>query len=231
MPVESLKGVSVIIPAAGIGLRMGELIPKQYLEISGKAILEHTISKILSMHPRQVIVVVSADDGFYEKLPSIRHCSVKVGGLLRSDSVTAGMTNLELAQDDWVMVHDAVRPCFRAEDVLALCERIQDHEVGGLLGVPVSDTIKEVDGELVAGTIDRTHLWQAQTPQVFRYSILQQSLQLLQASMDTMTDEASAVEAAGYQPLMVAGHSDNIKITTPDDLTLASYYLSRGALL
>jgi len=226
--VESLEGISVIIPAAGVGLRMGEPVPKQYQEIAGKQVLEHTIAKFLVMHPGQMIVVVSAQDELYKQLPSIRGCRVVIGGLLRSDSVAAGMHNLELAPDDWVMVHDAVRPCFRPADVLDLCEKVQDHEVGGLLGMPVADTIKKVVGDIVTGTVDRTQLWQAQTPQMFRYSVLDEALKPSQANIRAMmTDEASAVEAAGYKPLMVAGHSDNIKITTPDDLILASYYLSR----
>ena len=222
--MESLEGISVIVPAAGVGLRMDSEVPKQYLEVAGKLILEHTISAILALQPRQLIVVVSAADEFYKTLPSISKCRVSIGGLLRSDSVLAGLRSLDLAPNDWVMVHDAVRPCFRASDIFMLCHSLQDHEVGGLLGVPVADTIKHVDDGKVVQTIDRTHLWQAQTPQMFRYSILVNSLE---NANTLVTDEASAVEAAGFRPLMIRGHSDNIKVTTPDDLSLADHYLSR----
>jgi 2-C-methyl-D-erythritol 4-phosphate cytidylyltransferase len=226
--VESLEGISVIVPAAGVGLRMGEQVPKQYLEVAGKLILEHTISRILALNPKQVTVVVSAEDEIYKSLPSISKCNVSIGGSMRSDSVLAGLRSLELMPNDWVMVHDAVRPCFREADIFELYQRLQDHEVGGVLGVPVADTIKQVNGGSVIETIDRSHLWQAQTPQMFRYSILVKALEDSQKNdANLVTDEASAVEAAGYTPLMIRGHSDNIKVTTPDDLALAGYYLSR----
>jgi 2-C-methyl-D-erythritol 4-phosphate cytidylyltransferase len=226
--VESLDGISIVIPAAGVGLRMGESVPKQYLKIAGKVILEHTISKFLAMRPKQVVLVVSANDEHYKNLPSISKCKVTIGGLLRSDSVLAGLKLLDLNPNDWVMVHDAVRPCFRASDVFSLRQQVMEDEVGGLLGVQVADTIKKVEGEMVTGTIDREFLWQAQTPQMFRFSILSEALRLIQNNTSAMmTDESSAIEAAGYVPKMVPGHSDNIKITRPDDLELASYYLSR----
>ncbi|MBQ63374.1 MAG: 2-C-methyl-D-erythritol 4-phosphate cytidylyltransferase [Gammaproteobacteria bacterium] len=226
--VESLDGISVVIPAAGLGIRMESKEPKQYIQIAGKTILEHTLLRILGLRPRSVILVISAEDNLFETIPAIDQCQVVCGGAERIDSVLNGMKELHGNADDWVMVHDAVRPCVRASDILSLCSELQGHEVGGLLGIPVTDTVKRVEKGSVLDTQDRSRLWLAQTPQLFRHGIL---LQALQGAPAGVTDEASAVECLGYQPKMVQGHSDNIKVTTQDDLKVAAFHLSQEGRL
>ncbi len=222
---DSLTNVCVVVPAAGVGMRMGAVKPKQYLEIQGRTILEHTLSRIASLHPRRLVVAVAEDDGYYKKLPAIAGCEFVVGGLKRADSVLNGIAALDLQADDWVMVHDAVRPCVRHKDILDLREAVESSDIGGLLGVPVVDTVKQVEGNKTISTIDRSRLWRAQTPQLFRHGILKKALK----DSSNATDEAAAVEHLGFKPIMVLGHGDNIKITTQEDLELAAYYLSREA--
>jgi 2-C-methyl-D-erythritol 4-phosphate cytidylyltransferase len=224
--LNSLSDVSVVIPAAGMGVRMAAGKPKQYLELLGKTILEHTISRLAVLGPRHLIVAVSPDDEYYKTLTVADTVKFINGGSERADSVLKGLEHLNLGEHDWVMVHDAVRPCVRREDILSLCEAVKESDVGGLLGIQVTDTLKRVtknaSDRKVVHTIDRSELWRAQTPQMFRYGLLKRALQL-----DTSpTDEASAIEQLGLQPLMVTGHFDNIKITTSEDLNLAAYYLS-----
>jgi 2-C-methyl-D-erythritol 4-phosphate cytidylyltransferase len=221
--VDSLAGICVVIPAAGMGVRMGAPVPKQYLEIAGKTILEHTISRLLALHPRRLVIAVSAGDERYKSIAVIDQCDIVTGGAERADSVLNGLKMLNLQSNDWIMVHDAVRPCVKSSDVISLCEKVADHDVGGLLGIPVTDTVKKTSGHQVVETLSRTDLWLAQTPQLFRYGILLRALE----NSENVTDEASAVEKLGYQPMMVQGHSDNIKVTTSDDLALAEHYLSR----
>ena len=222
--VDSLDGICVVVPAAGLGARMEAVRPKQYIDVAGKSILEHTLSRILGLHPDRLVLVVSPDDSLFESIPGVDQCEIAVGGVTRIDSVLNGLGKLHIDADDWVMVHDAVRPCVRTADILLLCSEVNDHEIGGLLGIPVTDTVKRAGGNLVVDTIDRSQLWLAQTPQIFRYGIL---LQALRAAPAGATDESSAVEALGHQPMMVQGHSDNIKVTTRDDLSMATFYLQR----
>ena len=222
--VDSLDGISVVVPAAGLGARMEVVSPKQYIDVAGKSILEHTLARILGLHPDKLVLVVSPDDNLFKSIPGVDQCEIAIGGVTRIDSVLSGLGKLHIDADDWVMVHDAVHPCVRTADILLLCNEVRDHEIGGLLGIPVTDTVKRADGNLVAGTIDRSQLWFAQTPQIFRYGIL---LQALRAAPTSATDESSAVEALGHQPMMVQGHSDNIKVTTQNDLSMATFYLQR----
>ena len=223
--VDSLDGICVVVPAAGLGARMEAVRPKQYIDVAGKTILEHTLTRFLELQPDKLVLVVSSEDNLFRSIPLVDQCEIAIGGVTRLDSVLSGLGKLHIDANDWVMVHDAVRPCIRTEDILLLCSAVRDHEIGGLLGIPVTDTVKTADGNLVAGTIDRSQLWLAQTPQLFRYGIL---LQALQAAHAGATDESSAVEALGHTPVMVRGHSDNIKVTTQDDLSMAAFYLSRG---
>jgi len=202
---------------------MGASVPKQYLEVAGKTILEHTISRLLALHPRRLVIVVSAGDERYRGMAVIDQCDIVTGGAERADSVLSGLKMLDLKANEWVMVHDAVRPCVRASDVISLCDKVSGDDVGGLLGIPVTDTVKKTLGQQVVETLNRTDLWLAQTPQLFRYGILLDALK----SPENVTDEASAVEKLGYRPIMIAGHSDNIKVTTTDDLALAEHYLSQ----
>jgi 2-C-methyl-D-erythritol 4-phosphate cytidylyltransferase len=202
---------------------MGASVPKQYLEVAGKTILEHTISRILTLHPRRLVIAVSAGDERYRGMAVIDQCDIVTGGAERADSVLSGLKMLDLQANEWVMVHDAVRPCVRVSDIISLCDKVRGNDVGGLLGIPVTDTVKKTSDRQVVETLHRTDLWLAQTPQLFRYGILLRALQ----NPEDATDEASAVEKLGYRPMMIQGHSDNIKVTTSDDLALAEHYLLR----
>jgi 2-C-methyl-D-erythritol 4-phosphate cytidylyltransferase len=203
---------------------MGAEEPKQYIQIAGKTILEHTLIKILGLRPKILVLVVSAEDNLFKSIPVVDQCEVVCGGAERIDSVLSGLKDLQSGPNEWVMVHDAVRPCVRIADILSLCGELQDHEVGGLLGIPVTDTVKRVEKGSVIETQDRSQLWLAQTPQLFRHGLLMHALQAAPAGV---TDEASAVELLGHRPKMVQGHGDNIKVTTREDLKVASLHLSR----
>lgn len=221
-----------IIPAAGVGTRMGADKPKQYLMLNGKTILEHTLERLLQLpYLKGVVLVINPFDEIWPTLALTKHAKVKIveGGQERCDSVLNGLYALEalLQPLDWVMVHDAARPCVDIRDIHQLVDELDEHLVGGILGVPVSDTMKRLnDNYGIEATVDRRVLWQAQTPQLFRYGVLTQCLrQALQAG-EAITDEASAVERANYVPLMVEGRRDNIKITRPEDLPMAELILN-----
>jgi len=220
-----------IVPAAGVGARMGASLPKQYLKLEGKTILEHTVERLLEIpYLKGVVLVINPFDEILPTLELIHHPKIQIveGGQERCDSVLNGLYALEnrLQPLDWVLVHDAARPCVELQDIDQMVVELEEHLVGGILGVPVSDTVKRLNENYgIEETVDRRVLWQAQTPQMFRYGILLQSLrQALQAG-ETITDEASAVELANYVPLMVEGRRDNIKITRPEDLPMAELIL------
>lgn len=217
-----LAGISVIVPAAGMGTRFGADVPKQYLPLSGRPVLEHTLERLLALGPAQLILAVAPGDPQATQLAVASRCRIVEGGKERSDSVLAGLNQMAVNDSDWVMVHDGVRPCFRTEDIQALVEVTRADDVGGLLAVPVTDTVKRAVGGQVQSTVDREDLWLAQTPQLFRFGVLKQALD----SAPVSTDEASAVEALGLFPKIVEGHRSNIKITVPADLALAAYYLA-----
>ncbi|MES9972555.1 MAG: 2-C-methyl-D-erythritol 4-phosphate cytidylyltransferase [Candidatus Thiodiazotropha sp.] len=223
-----------IVPAAGVGQRMGSAIPKQYLNLAGRRVIDHTLDRLLS-HPgiEGVYLVLSPADELWQECdhaddPRI----VRVeGGEERCHSVLNALESLQqqAAADDWVLVHDAARPCLCRSDLDNLIETLLDHPVGGLLGVPVRDTLKVVDSEGgVERTVSREGLWHALTPQMFRLGPLYQALEKAIADGALVTDDASAMELAGYHPLMVEGDAGNIKITRPEDLQLAADYLSRS---
>jgi 2-C-methyl-D-erythritol 4-phosphate cytidylyltransferase len=218
-----------IVPAAGSGARFGAPTPKQYLSLLGKPLLYHTLSALCSAPSLQrVAVVLSADDAFWPdydwtvlggKLETVFR-----GGATRAASVRAGLTALATAasDDDWVLVHDAARPCLTEKQIENMILSLTDDSVGGLLAVPVADTLKRADaGQRVAATVPRDGLWQAQTPQMFRYGLLAQAL----AQFPDLTDEAGAVEALGRQPKLVRGDAANLKVTYPADLALAEIIL------
>ena len=222
-----------IIPAAGIGTRMGADIPKQYLPLAGRTVFDCTIERLLSQTTISGIVVALAEgDHWWHAGSYANHerITTVTGGKERAHSVLNGVTHLidQADPSHWVLVHDAARPCVRGKDIDALIAATERHAVGGLLGVPVRDTMKRTDTTgSVVGTVDRENLWHAYTPQMFRLGLLHDALtESLKAGV-TVTDEASAVEWAGHSPLMVEGHGDNIKITQPADLALAEYYLGR----
>ena len=223
----------LIMAAAGSGRRMASTVPKQYLQIMGKTVLEHSLDRLLSL-PLVAggVLVLAPDDQHWESLnyrPD-KPLWLARGGDERAQSVFNGLQALatRAAEDDWVMVHDAARPCVRQADLIHLCESIRNDPVGGLLAVPVKDTLKQGDAALrVITTVDRSTLWQAQTPQVFRLSVLRQALNTALQQGSLVTDEASAIERLGLPVRLVAGHYDNIKITTQEDILLAEFYLSR----
>jgi 2-C-methyl-D-erythritol 4-phosphate cytidylyltransferase len=224
-----------LIPAAGVGSRMGGDVPKQYLDLNGQPVIAHAIatlaraSAIASVH-----VVISPEDGWWDgydwaalldKNTAGKLCVWRCGGATRAASVMNGLAAMrEAVRDaDWVLVHDAARPCLTDAMLADLLATLSDDEVGGLLAVPVADTLKRADAESrVAATVPRTGLWQAQTPQMFRYGLLTRALA---AAGDAVTDEASAVEHLGLSPKLVEADSRNLKITYPRDLALASLIL------
>lgn len=220
-----------VIPAAGVGKRMQADRPKQYLQLHGKTVLEHTLSRFLN-HPRIAGVVVALSDGdpYWQRL-AISHPKLRlaIGGEERCHSVLNALHALQAdaGEEDWVLVHDAARPCLRREDLEHLLDVLADHPVGGLLGLPVADTMKRtaVD-DTVIETVPREHLWRALTPQMFHFGELHQALSKALECQQLVTDEASAMELVGKAPKMVEGHGDNIKITRPQDLPLAELYLA-----
>lgn len=222
-----------VIPAAGAGRRMGATLPKQYLTLCGQTVLAHTLTR-LARHPaiHGVMVVLAEDDEHFKKLSFSSHKNLftALGGEERCDSVLNGLRALDAhaRKEDWVLVHDAARPCVRGDDITRLVECLRDHPVGGLLGLPVADTMKRADDEgNITATVPREGLWRALTPQMFRYGLLREALEAAVRKGMQATDEAQAMEAAGHVPRMIEGHADNIKITRPRDLALAELYLKR----
>ncbi|MDW6001813.1 2-C-methyl-D-erythritol 4-phosphate cytidylyltransferase [Vibrio mangrovi] len=224
--------ISVVIPAAGVGRRMLADKPKQYLKIHGKTVLEHTVEKLLS-HPRvgQLVIAISDDDPYFSQLSLSSHPDIirVSGGQERSDSVFYALDYLvRNSPTTWVMVHDAARPCVRLSDIDKLIEEVLHHDVGGILASLVRDTMKRSDNaQNIVHTVERENLWHALTPQMFRTARLHQVLSRAIAQHVPLTDEASVMEWDGEKPRLVAGHADNIKITQPEDLALAEFYLSR----
>lgn len=221
----------VIVPAAGVGKRMGSDIPKQYLPLHGKTIIEHTLQRLAQIDAiAGIVVAIAAEDSWWPELhvEISKPLTVVKGGSERCHSVHNALLALasECNGDDWVLVHDAARPCVRPADVQLLIDTLAGQEIGGLLGIPVRDTMKRTDAAArVQQTVERDNLWHALTPQMFRYSVLSTALDKALADRFLVTDEASAIEHAGHAPQMVEGHADNIKITRPEDLTLAGFYL------
>ena len=223
-----------IIPAAGSGLRMGGVVPKQYLTVQNKTILEYSIQALLNIDfIKKVVVVLAPDDAYWGSLPLFltQHPRIitTLGAGERQESVLNGLKALqsEANSNDWVLVHDAARPCLTQADVVQLTEKLAQHPVGGLLGTPVRDTLKRCfpDGQ-VQETVCRQNLWHALTPQMFRYEILLNALQAALFQKQTVTDEASAIELSGAIPLIVSGRADNIKVTMPEDLLLVERFFT-----
>lgn len=225
------ESLIAIVPAAGIGARAslpGEAaVPKQYRPLAGQPMLRHAVRALLA-DPRivQVRVAVSAGDGWVEQalagLPRTvwRPC----GGPNRADTVAAALADSGAASDDWILVHDAARPGLPAAALARLIDACLDDAVGGLLALPVADTVK-AGRQRVSRTVDRDGLWLAQTPQMFRAGLLRDALARARAAGLAVTDEASAVEAAGHAPRLVAGALRNFKVTWPDDFELMEKWL------
>lgn len=225
-----------VVPAAGIGSRMGLDIPKQYLKLHGKTVLEHTLEKLLAVPLLQrVVLPIHAEDVYWSELQLSENSRIHSiqGGNERCHSVLAALAYLKTiaSDDDWVLVHDAARPCITLDAILKLIGVLKVSQIGGILGVPVSDTLKMTyENTRIVETVDRRHLWQAQTPQMFRLGLLHSCLKRSIEEKYLVTDEASAVEYCNFQPLIVEGRSDNIKITRPDDLPLVEFILNQQML-
>jgi len=246
---QSTQKVWVVIPAAGIGKRMQSDIPKQYLTIDEKTILEHTLNCFTS-HPdvAGIIVVLSSDDYYWKKIKLSAEASKKPlytveGGKERSDSVMQGLDYLAMVErlddESWVMVHDAARPCLLKKDIDALLSIRSDSCVGGILASPVRDTMKRAvaggdveknaEKNVIFQTESRENLWHALTPQLFRLGELKEALETCLEKGIVITDEASALEAVDKQVELVEGSSNNIKVTQATDLELATLLLLTNA--
>ena len=222
-----------IVPAAGGGKRMGAEVPKQYLSICGKTILHHTLERLGRVRALSGLVLVLRPDDktpISAEVPESLSVRIARGGVERCNSVLNALKILEseLASDDWVLVHDAARPCFRPSEVNGLIDVVAKHNVGGLLAAPVFDTLKRTNDEgEVAGTVDRTELYRALTPQIFRFHVLHRALQLAADQNRIVTDDSAAVESLGLSPVIVPGSTDNIKITEESDLLLAEVIMQQ----
>jgi 2-C-methyl-D-erythritol 4-phosphate cytidylyltransferase len=225
-----------LLPAAGTGSRMAggalndNAAPKQYLPLNGIPLIAHALS-VLAREPRiaKLFVAISPDDAWWDNYEwrgwEGRLQVLRCGGATRADTVLNGLRAMAewCAADDWVLVHDAARPCLPQESLTLLLDEVADDPVGGLLAVPVADTLKRADAESRSeATVPRAGLWQAQTPQMFRHGTLSDALRA--AGPDT-TDEASAIERLGLRPKLVECDSRNLKVTYPQDLRLASLIL------
>jgi 2-C-methyl-D-erythritol 4-phosphate cytidylyltransferase len=216
-----------VVPAAGRGLRMGEQLPKQYSPLKEMTVIEKTIS-LLKTHPKisDVVIVIHPDDQHWQtlKISADKTISVIQGGAERQFSIMNALQYLakKAQADDWVLVHDAVRPCLSQDELNHLIVEVSDHSTGGILAVPVRDTLKSVTGNsLISHTVPRENLWQAQTPQLFRFAKLFKAYEQALAHGHVITDEASAIELLGESHCVVPGRATNIKITYAEDLKLA----------
>lgn len=225
-----------LLPAAGVGARMGAEHPKQYLDIHGRPMIWHAI-RAFHDHPAivRVVVVISPDDGWwagYDWSGFTRLTVLRCGGATRAQSVLNGLHAMVgemeggVAAEDWVLVHDAARPCLSRALLDKLFDELDGDEVGGILAAPVADTLKrEGAGRRILETVSRERLWGAQTPQMFPHGLLTRAL--LQAGTQ-VTDEASAVEALGLAPRLVESELTNLKVTYPRDLEVAAWLLGGG---
>lgn len=228
-----------IVPAAGFGQRFsdatGDQQPKQYFSVLGKSVIEHSLQAILRACPGvQIMVAVAEADPHWSQLAIASHPQIQTvaGGKERSDSVLSGLTALQdLAHpEDWVLVHDAARPCVEVDDIRSLLDALQSHKVGGVLSVPVVDTLKKIDSDgHVVETLDRRFVYQAQTPQVFRYELLRHALCDAAQAGVAISDESSAVERMEHKVLLHEGRRSNIKLTYSADVAAIEATLLRQA--
>ena len=227
-----------LVPAAGLGTRIGDALPKQYLDVNGVPMIHHALAALAAVaRIRKVLVVLAPGDTHWQKFDwsglgtfgakvEVAHC----GGPSRSMSVANGLDWLGASaappqRNDWVLVHDAARPCIRKELIEQFLDELEADPIGGLLALPLTDTVKRADeSQRVAVTVPREGLWRAQTPQMFRYAVLRDAL----AAMPQATDEAQAVESLGHAPKLVTGDSTNLKVTFASDMMLARILLREG---
>ena len=221
-----------LIPAAGVGARMGAEYPKQYLAINGMPLIDHAI-RAFEYHPEieQTYVVIAPEDGYWDGYNWSRFSKLRVlrqGGATRAGSVLNGLICMadDVAEDDWILVHDAARPCISAHLLDRLIREVSEDAVGGILAQPIADTLKRADTTgRIAETVPRAAMWAAQTPQMFPYALLRRALE---HAGSAVTDEASALESLGLQPKLVESDMTNLKVTYPQDLAVASWLLSRA---
>lgn len=232
MPPGQESEFHIIVPAAGSGQRFGGPIPKQYMELCGKPIIQNSLERLFEvadfLSVDQITVAVSDDDDYWQQFDISNNTRIRTisGGDTRAESVQNALKSLSGAlDDDWVIIHDAVRPLVSVADITKMVSSLSGHDTGGLLATPVYETVKRanLEGEVIA-TEDRNGLWIAQTPQMFRYGILMDSLNVSGNSAE-ITDEASAIEASGHNIRLVSGSRSNIKITQPEDLEFAELIL------
>lgn len=229
----SAAQVHALIPAAGRGSRFGGAVLKQYLPVAGKAVIVHAI-RAFQFHPliSSITVVLAADDQWFAAAVDGLSAAVEtvVGGSTRAHSVRNGLRFIASRYPDaeWVLVHDAARPCLPPDCLDSLLEQGLRHPDGGILAVPVGDTLKSAGaGRVIAATVSRDDLWAAQTPQLFRLSALAEAMDAAERQGRELADEASAMEFAGFAPKLVMGSAANIKITHPCDLAIAEAWLNR----
>jgi len=231
-PAPARRRVFALVPCAGSGKRAGAPVAKQYVEVGGRPLVVHTLAALASVKRfSKILVVVAPEDQHYEQLvlpDDARLALARCGGDTRAATVANGMAKLAgfgALANDWVLVHDAARCLVRAEWIDALIDACREDRIGGLLALPVGDTLKRAEAGRAVATLSREDVWQAQTPQMFRFGVLADAL----ARMPQATDEASAIEAIGLRPLLVAGSSENIKVTHRDDFAIAEALLARRA--
>ena len=232
----STPQVHVLIPAAGQGTRFGGVMLKQYLPVCGKPVLAHSI-KVFQFHPlvSSITVVLAEDDQWFESAVGLLAATVKtvIGGDTRAQSVRNGLRYIaeNYSETDWVLVHDAARPCLSASRLEKFLEQGLESADGAILAMPVGDTLKRAgDSQEIVSTVDRSELWAAQTPQLFHVGALAEAIDAAQNAGCELTDEASAMEFVGVRPLLVKGSSANIKITHSSDLAIAEALLTRKEL-
>lgn len=216
-----------LVPCAGVGARAGTAGPKQYAPLGGSTVVGHTLRALaqVSLLDRVLVVLSPEDDQFERHVPGFDGWVARVGGATRAASVAGGLDELArrgASDDDWVLVHDAARCLLRPEWVVRLIEACRDDEVGGLLALPLADTLKDEHDGRVRATVDRAGKWQAQTPQMFRLGPLRDALRVAGSAV---TDEASAIEHRGQAPRLVPGALENFKVTFPNDFELAERLL------
>jgi len=234
-PIVLTQLFVAVVPAAGAGKRMLANCPKQYLTINHKTILELTVERLLS-HPliNKVIISLSESDEYFPRTSLVNNKNIQtvIGGKERVDSVLAGLKAINPQVNPWVLVHDAARPCVTHNDISALITLCIEKQTGGLLAAPVRDTMKrshssDLNVNKVSKTVDRESLWHALTPQMYQVIELKEAIINGLSNNINITDESSAIELANLPSLLVPASSENIKITHPDDLTLAEFFLAK----
>ena len=224
----------LIIPASGVGTRMGSSTPKQYLRLeNGLTIIDQCLETLLEIKLISgFVVALSSTDSFFQSSHFYNHSKILAiaeGGKERFNSVLSALNSLnKIAQpNDWVLVHDSVRPCIKKSDIEKLIREVSNDSIGGILATSAIDTVKEKNASGSIKTIDRKKLYMAQTPQMFRFGILKEAIESAIKMGGKITDESEAIEKLGHSVKIIGGSSSNIKITTKDDIDLANYFLKK----